>query len=83
MNGDVTPPMIKTSKCSTFSCIRKTVLDDFEAASKDKEIPRTSFANHHLDEDYFFFFNGNDIWHRNIPEPLTRRNDFGDMSWKT
>lgn len=79
MNEDVTPLIIKTSKVSTFSCIRKTVLDDFEAARRDNEILRTSFANHHSGEHhfYFFFLTENDIW------PLTRRNDFGDASWMT
>jgi hypothetical protein len=80
MNGDVTPPIIKTSKGSTFSCIRTTVLDDFEAVSRDNEILRTFLANHHSGEDYIYlFFNRNDIWHRIIPTPLTRRNDFGDI----
>jgi hypothetical protein len=56
MNGDVTMLIIKSSKFSTFSCILKTVLDDFEAASRDDEIRRTSLANHHLGEHYIYFF---------------------------
>lgn len=61
MNEDVTPFTIKTSKISTFSCIRKPVLDYFEAASRNNEIPRTYFANHHSGEDYFFFLTEIDI----------------------
>jgi hypothetical protein len=64
---------------STFSCIRKPFLEDLEAASRDNEIPRTFFANHHSGNHYNYFFKENGIWHWNILTPLTQRNDFGDI----
>jgi len=47
--------------------IRKTALDDFEAANIDNEIPCTFVSNHNLGEHYTsYFLIENYIWHMNL-----------------
>ena len=59
--------------------IRKTALDDFDAANIDDEIPCTFLSNHDLGEHHTSYsLKENDIWHINL---LTTQH--AEITWAT